>query len=293
MESKLAHSAIAQFSFFLYNEIEVKKMNDRKNFGEYITGKRKKLSMTQEELAQKLYVTSTTISKWERGVTYPDITIIIKLCKELGISEHEFFTACDDSSMSEKEKKAHKYENMVKGIQYFFLLSYLIALVVCFICNIAIDHTLSWFFIVLVSILLSFSITNLPILLKNRKVKMIPIFCMGSITVFVYILLLVCNIYTKGSWLFPSYVIATFELILVWVGTLFLVFSKKNAYIKTGVTLFLTAICAMLSNPLIGYLLPEEATTNNFLNIVIGSFMIVFAIGLVLVGWSKVTLKKV
>lgn len=89
-------------------------MNDRKNFGEYIVQKGKKLSTIQEELAQKLYVTSTTISKWETGITYPDITIITKLCKVLGISEHEIFTTCDDSTLSEKERKAKNYERLVK-----------------------------------------------------------------------------------------------------------------------------------------------------------------------------------
>ena len=79
-------------------------MQDKKSFGKYITEKRKEANLTQEELANKLYVIPTTISKWERGISYPDITVITNLCKELNISEHEFFTACDDETMN-KEKK--------------------------------------------------------------------------------------------------------------------------------------------------------------------------------------------
>ena len=43
-------------------------MPDKKNFGKYITEKRKEKGLTQEELANKLYVIPTTISKWERGI---------------------------------------------------------------------------------------------------------------------------------------------------------------------------------------------------------------------------------
>ena len=51
-------------------------MQDKKSFGKYIAEKRKEAKLTQEELASILYVIPTTISKWERGVTYPDITVI-------------------------------------------------------------------------------------------------------------------------------------------------------------------------------------------------------------------------
>jgi len=63
-------------------------MEDKRNFGKYIAEKRKEKGLTQEELANKLYVIPTTISKWERGVSYPDITVITNLCKELNISEN-------------------------------------------------------------------------------------------------------------------------------------------------------------------------------------------------------------
>lgn len=44
-------------------------MQDKKSFGKYIAEKRKEMGLTQEELASKLYVIPTTISKWERGVS--------------------------------------------------------------------------------------------------------------------------------------------------------------------------------------------------------------------------------
>ncbi len=46
-------------------------MQDKRNFGKYIAEKRKEKGLTQEELANKLYVIPTTISKWERGLSFP------------------------------------------------------------------------------------------------------------------------------------------------------------------------------------------------------------------------------
>ncbi|MDD3229153.1 MAG: helix-turn-helix transcriptional regulator, partial [Oscillospiraceae bacterium] len=76
----------------------------KQNFGTYITQKRKSAGLTQEELAAKLYVTNTTVSKWERGLSYPDITLVTDICRELSISEHEFFTACDDLAAGREKK---------------------------------------------------------------------------------------------------------------------------------------------------------------------------------------------
>lgn len=43
---------------------------DRREFSAFIAGKRRAAGMTQEELAKKLFVTHSTVSKWERGVSH-------------------------------------------------------------------------------------------------------------------------------------------------------------------------------------------------------------------------------
>lgn len=48
---------------------------DRKAFGKYIEEKRKALGMTQNELAEKMFITNKAVSKWENGISYPDITL--------------------------------------------------------------------------------------------------------------------------------------------------------------------------------------------------------------------------
>ena len=46
---------------------------EKKKFGQFIKENRIKKGYTQKELADLLFVDVTAVSKWERGVSYPDI----------------------------------------------------------------------------------------------------------------------------------------------------------------------------------------------------------------------------
>lgn len=59
---------------------------DAKKFGTFIATLRKENNMTQVELAQKLQVTDKAVSKWKRGLGFPDINTIEPLADALGVS---------------------------------------------------------------------------------------------------------------------------------------------------------------------------------------------------------------
>lgn len=63
--------------------------------GAYIAQKRKALGMTQTELAEKLGMSNKSVSKWERGVCLPDVSLYMELCNILGISLNEFVAGED------------------------------------------------------------------------------------------------------------------------------------------------------------------------------------------------------
>ena len=63
--------------------------------GKYIAGKRKSLGMTQKQLAEKLGMSDKSVSKWERGVCLPDVSVYKELCSILGISFNEFLAGED------------------------------------------------------------------------------------------------------------------------------------------------------------------------------------------------------
>lgn len=59
---------------------------DAKIFGAFIAECRKEKNMTQTDLAIKLNVTDKAVSRWERGIGFPDISTIEPLASALGIS---------------------------------------------------------------------------------------------------------------------------------------------------------------------------------------------------------------
>lgn len=63
--------------------------------GKYIAGKRKGLGMTQRQLADKLGMSDKSVSKWERGICLPDVSVYSELCQILGISINEFLAGED------------------------------------------------------------------------------------------------------------------------------------------------------------------------------------------------------
>ena len=56
---------------------------DNNRIGKKIASLRKEKGLTQEELGQKLFITDKAISKWERGLSLPDISLLEKLADEL------------------------------------------------------------------------------------------------------------------------------------------------------------------------------------------------------------------
>lgn len=65
---------------------------ENKKIGDFIKEQRKKKNLTQEELANKLFVTEKAISRWETGRGTPDISLLIPLSKELDITPSELLS---------------------------------------------------------------------------------------------------------------------------------------------------------------------------------------------------------
>lgn len=60
--------------------------------GSFIAKKRKERNMSQRELAEYLHITDKAISKWERGLSFPDITVLIPLSEVLNVSLYDLLT---------------------------------------------------------------------------------------------------------------------------------------------------------------------------------------------------------
>ena len=62
---------------------------DENNIGRFIAECRKERGMTQKELADRLYITDKAVSKWERGLSVPDVSLIVSLSEILGVTTTE------------------------------------------------------------------------------------------------------------------------------------------------------------------------------------------------------------
>lgn len=61
-------------------------MMDAKKFGAFLQSRRKELGLTQSQLGERLGVTDKAISRWERGVGFPDISLLEPLAEALGVT---------------------------------------------------------------------------------------------------------------------------------------------------------------------------------------------------------------
>lgn len=90
---------------------------DYNKIGEFIAKERKLKKLTQAKLAEKLFVSEKTISKWEKGKGLPDTNVLPKLCDILGVSLNELLSG----EKNVKEQNHYNDEqillNMAKEIE--------------------------------------------------------------------------------------------------------------------------------------------------------------------------------
>lgn len=82
--------------------------------GKFIAEERKRKGFTQKQLSEKLGISDKTISKWECGNGFPEISLLLPLCNELNITVNELLSG---QRVSEEEYQKKAEENMVNMIR--------------------------------------------------------------------------------------------------------------------------------------------------------------------------------
>ena len=80
---------------------------DQKKIGSFLRELRKEQRITQEDLAEKLNVSSRTISRWETGSNMPDISLLIEIADFFDVSIPEIING---------ERKSEKMDEEVKEV---------------------------------------------------------------------------------------------------------------------------------------------------------------------------------
>lgn len=83
---------------------------DQIMIGKFIASERKRKAYTQKQLSEKLGISDKTISKWERGNGFPEVSLLLPLCNELDITVNELLSG---ERVSEEDYRKKAEENMV------------------------------------------------------------------------------------------------------------------------------------------------------------------------------------
>lgn len=86
-------------------------MIDMKKIGAFLAERRKALGLTQRQLAERLGMSDKSVSKWERGVCLPDVSVYTELCGILGISLNEFLAG---EAISREQLAVRAEENLLE-----------------------------------------------------------------------------------------------------------------------------------------------------------------------------------
>ncbi len=232
-------------------------MEEKKTFGAFILRRRCELGMTQKEFAQKLYVTESAVSKWERGLSYPDITLLREICAVLEISEHELLTGDEDTERRASERLAAKYLKLARSFRRTQYVLYGATLIGCLIGNLCAQGRLDWFWIALAAVLTGASLTLLPAILSLYSVQNRAPVVWGSFIFSLETLLLACCVYTGGNWFGVAAAAVLLGLTLVLLPFLLrriplpdaLYRRRESAYLllESALLILLLHVCAVYS----------------------------------------------
>ena len=119
---------------------------DQIKIGKFILNCRKEKGLTQEQLAEKLGVTSKSISRWENGNTMPDYSLLKDLCNELNINVNELLSGekikendyinKSEENLIKLRKQIDKRKKILTIISYVFM----IIIIIVFILNIVLNR---------------------------------------------------------------------------------------------------------------------------------------------------------
>lgn len=239
----------------------------------FIKTKRKELGLTQEELAQKLFVTEKAVSRWETGRGTPDISLLIPLAKILNVDVSELLNG--ENNIEEVIKynelnKKSKFNLQYKIIILFYILSILTFLIYLrfeYDPNIELNYFIRLTLIIIASI---FIITGNSIYSNNYVEKLedkkkVTKFSLGIIFIYYIILLFNMVIFARYNTI-NSYNLIPFKSIIE-------IFNNGNIY-SIIINIFGNLLIFM---PLEYFIIELFKVKNFILNFII-SFIIILII---------------
>lgn len=163
---------------------------EQEKIGKFIKEKRKENGLTQEKLAEKLGVSSRSVSKWENGICMPDMSLYKDICNILNISLVEFISGeakaekiqaseCDESINSIIETST-KSNNLFRKILWIYVL---ISIILSFFLYSTNNNGLSLLLVSIILIIYLSKETLKRLFLSIKKSESIFIVCVNFLSI--------------------------------------------------------------------------------------------------------------
>ena len=170
---------------------------DNKKFGEFIKELRKEKKLTQKELGEKLNITDKAISKWERGLSFPDIAVLKDLAEffEIDISEllngergkkqeidiEKAIQEAIENYKNIEEKKKEKVQKVRKRIGVISIIIFVFALILQIVYLIIFkrhnyEYVIDALEYIINQIMILSATSSIILLLKKKKINIIIYF---------------------------------------------------------------------------------------------------------------------
>lgn len=241
---------------------------DLEKMGKFIAELRKSKQMTQKVLAQRLNITDKAVSKWERGLSGPDISLLTPLADILDITVSELlngeknisvggkFEENLDNAIAYTEKIVSQKNNNFRSLcAVAFSVSLFIAFIICVICDYSITQKLTWSLYPISSMIFSWTII-FPLIRVRKGGIMISLI---SLSLFIIPFLYVIDRLVKTSkYILPMGIqVSVISICFLWITYGLFKFLRKRRLLALGVALVLGSITCLLINAVVSKILLE------------------------------------
>ena len=268
--------------------------------GRFIAEQRKAKGMTQLDLANKLHITDKAISKWERGLSSPDIGLLSQLADILGVSVGDLLKGerTDDaeanavSSVNEvlnyAEKTVQKKYSTIKLVlSLSFTALMLISIIACAIVDVAITNSFTWSLYPISSIIFAWCV--LFPLVYGGKNGIVPSMIAITVLIVPYLFVLDMLAATGGVILKAGAAVAAISLIFLWSVCFIMKRCKTRKLLGAGISTILAAPVCVLINYSLSLTLTPEAGAFDVWDVL--DIVILVVVGLALISFDMI-LKK-
>lgn len=227
---------------------------DNEKMARFIAEQRKLKKMTQKELAERLGITDKAVSKWERGLSCPDIALLTELSEALEISVSDLLSGAKADSLEDNSvenviemmvETTLQYADKVtrdrsKDIRALFIaaisaLSFL-GITICMICDLAITGSLTWSLYPVSALVYTWLITT-PAIIYSRKGAVISLLCISLFTIpFLYVLEIIIG---RNGLIMPlATPVFILSVIYLWIAYFIIAKTKWPKYISAATAVF-------------------------------------------------------